>query len=305
VSDFVAFVGTWEQMSAALGTERIAAFRASMEGSPRKIPRLGQVKSRESIERFAAAKGLPARAGTIAASCRWAVELVPAGADKRPRSHLGGLPAMPYGIDWPTWNSRPLSFLATIALEEIPTGDFAGCEQAVPREGTLLFFADLIDWTGEPEPNQPGAPIRVIFIPKGAEVSRRELPTERFHSSSEERVTSLTALREKAVSHRSRLTMPSEMPGLDYFQRIVYREIFEKVSRSQGRARIRGQLFGHPTDTMQDDPRERGQDLLLQLRADRDTGFMFADGGDLYFLLTEQFANEPDWKHIVAVGASG
>lgn len=78
-------------------------------------------------------------------------------------SHLGGLPSLPSGTDWPrASDGEPLHFLAQIACGELPpTGG------VLPESGVLFFFgrsdADM-DWgVGDPRDD-----CRVIFRPGAA-----------------------------------------------------------------------------------------------------------------------------------------
>jgi hypothetical protein len=58
----------------------------------------------------------------------------------RERSRLGGVPELPPGFDWPTWNGRELEFLAQVDLAEVAAVD---AETVLPRSGLMLFFYDL------------------------------------------------------------------------------------------------------------------------------------------------------------------
>jgi hypothetical protein len=82
-------------------------------------------------------------------------------------SHLGGLPSLPQGYDWPRApNGAALHFLAQIDLAKLPAGgvvDFRGDPlRDFPREGAIYFFADCATY-GLWE--QPDAAHRVIYAP--------------------------------------------------------------------------------------------------------------------------------------------
>jgi uncharacterized protein YwqG len=82
-------------------------------------------------------------------------------------SHLGGLPSLPRGLEWPrASNGPPLHFLAQIDLAAVPPSgmvDFSGkALPEFPREGALYFFADCATfgiW------EQPEASHRVLYAP--------------------------------------------------------------------------------------------------------------------------------------------
>ncbi len=57
-------------------------------------------------------------------------------------SKFGGAPDVPQGFEWPTWNDKPLGFLAQINLEEVAAFDV---EELLPKSGLLLFFFFALD----------------------------------------------------------------------------------------------------------------------------------------------------------------
>ena len=85
----------------------------------------------------------------------------PPGHFPKTSSHLGGLPELPSGSDWPcTSDGTPLHFLAQIDCADLPS-----VEQILPKDGVLFFFARVdaeMIW-GEGDPSDD---CRVIFAPK-------------------------------------------------------------------------------------------------------------------------------------------
>ena len=83
-------------------------------------------------------------------------------------SHLGGLPSLPPGMEWPRSPERvPFHFLAQIDLATVPASgivDFLGRPlPEFPREGALYFFADCATfgiW------EKPEASHRVLYAPE-------------------------------------------------------------------------------------------------------------------------------------------
>ncbi len=75
-------------------------------------------------------------------------------------SHLGGLPALPPGIEWPrTGRGLPLHFLAQLDCADLPPTD-----GVLPDHGMLFFFARIdeeMSW-GQGDPRDD---CRVIFAP--------------------------------------------------------------------------------------------------------------------------------------------
>jgi len=91
----------------------------------------------------------------------------PGSSDLDSFSHLGGLPSLPEGVEWPRApNGAALHFLAQIDLSTLPAGgivDFQGKPlPEFPREGALYFFADCATY-GLWE--QPEAAHRVLYSP--------------------------------------------------------------------------------------------------------------------------------------------
>lgn len=108
---------------------------------------------------------------------------VPASDGVRSRLHGGGL--LPPGEPWPrTGDERALTFLAAVDLSEL-TRTIPG-DDALPRNGWLLFFADIDDpeeagtskWYGEPVPNVPGSPARVLRVAGGADPVAADAPPD-------------------------------------------------------------------------------------------------------------------------------
>jgi hypothetical protein len=82
-------------------------------------------------------------------------------------SHLGGVPSLPEGMEWPrAQNGSALHFLAQIDLSTLPASgivDFQGKPlPEFPREGALYFFADCATYALW---EQPQAAHRVLYSP--------------------------------------------------------------------------------------------------------------------------------------------
>jgi len=168
----------------------------------------------------------------------------------------------------------------------------------------LLFFADLVDWTGEPESARPGNAVRVIAV-KDARGVPTAPPAPTAWSEINDCEIELPTLNPVPMAFRPRLTLPAPMGDLDYWGNIVYETLVERVNRAQGRRVLRTQWLGHPVDSIPDPP-EENQHLLLGLNHDPRSGFMFADGGGIHYTATTtQAIREGDWNEITATGMSG
>ena len=77
------------------------------------------------------------------------------------RSHFGGVPGLPEGVEWPERSGRPLDFLARLSLAELQA---AQSLPWLPPVGALLFFYDCEDqpWGFEPADRSGW---RVLLVP--------------------------------------------------------------------------------------------------------------------------------------------
>ena len=82
------------------------------------------------------------------------------------RSRLGGEGRLPVGADWPTWDDTPLTFVAEIALGELPA------VQPLPPDGSLLIFMALETVGFE----NPMAGTRVLYVPEGQPIQTAPHP---------------------------------------------------------------------------------------------------------------------------------
>ncbi len=87
-------------------------------------------------------------------------------------SKLGGLPALPRGLEWPRHGKTrlPLHFLAQIDLSRLPQTPLPGSRPGhrLPVKGVLFFFADIEEemlWDFEPRNTMEDA-TRVLFAPE-------------------------------------------------------------------------------------------------------------------------------------------
>lgn len=83
------------------------------------------------------------------------------------RSYFGGLPFLESADQWPIWDSRPLSLVCMLDLEEL-----AAVERLdfLPEDGVLNFFADTrSDALWGDEPADAGR-CRVIYVRTGSQI---------------------------------------------------------------------------------------------------------------------------------------
>lgn len=75
------------------------------------------------------------------------------------QSRVGGVPHLPFDVDWPCHGSKPLTFLAQIRMSQLPPIS----RPQMPTSGVLYFFC-LDGWTGSHDPKERSA-LRVLYEP--------------------------------------------------------------------------------------------------------------------------------------------
>lgn len=232
-------------------------------------------------------------------------------------SRLGGWPDMPKGTQWPTWDSRPMSFLAQINLEEAHA---ESPHLRVPKEGLLLFFLGCSDETydneddnreryftdmmlgSEPE-HRDGW--KVIYVPKSSDLVRtpwKSAPYPELHNPA------------VCLPEAGGRTFPDESTAI--FSELGFtdaeQECYNAILKLTGPAdedekAWTNQLMGHPMliqftppelfcaaassglnpwSSLDDKEVQKASSewcLLLQLTSDPNADFCWGDGGHLYF----------------------
>jgi uncharacterized protein YwqG len=221
-------------------------------------------------------------------------------------SKLGGLPDLPRGVEWPTWNDLPQSFLVQLRLADVQPflrGALAG---ALPEQGMLWFFYDAQQETFGTEPAERGG-WRVLFLDDARPALRRRAAPAALPVESRFRACALQFASELTFAEQP----PLEIAGLawsDADQERYDLLLSHLAPRSSGTPRHR--LLGFP-DTIQDDMRlqcelaSRGVTdaddprvealapganawrLLLQIDSDPHAGMRWASDGTLYYWLRQ------------------
>ena len=216
-------------------------------------------------------------------------------------SKIGGSPEASPALEWPSWNGKPMAFLAQIDLAELG-GDLA--IDGLPATGSLYFFYDQEQSTWGFDPKDRGS-WRVLYLQGNADRVSLAAPKGLAESG---------VFGEKRVAIRHISSFPSLerllVDGID-----VSPEVLDEIE-GQWIAAFGGapqhQIGGFPSviqgDSMElecqlashglycgdasgyADPRaqELGEGsadwrLLLQLDSDDDIGMMWGDCGMLYF----------------------
>lgn len=227
----------------------------------------------KDLDAALASAGLDRLAGAVRLHTSYWLRDDPAGAGQ-----LGGRCSLPPSVSWPTWQQRPLDFLARVSLPS-------------PSAVDLLFFFDTerLPW-GHSESHLGAA--RVVPIPRSTE------------SSGGVRVsaTQISELPDPFGLHCESLSLsPDELLRLG------------ALRRSLLPARPYHHLFGEPA-SVQEDPRATcglmadrlgwaGQSwlLLLQLDSDDGLGWNWGDEGRLFFCIGDQDLSAGEFGRCWAV----
>ena len=184
----------------------------------------------------------------VAADAQWGIVLGPGGAGV---SRLGGAPVLAAGTPWPHADDRPLTHLATIALDELPAVD--GREH-LPDDGLLSFFAELAakpSWSR----SSPDDETRARARRRHPHARRRARRTSRHRRA-------MRSIEQRVAAGRPPATAASSRYGRRRARQHVVERLAEAVNGPTSR-----QLLGHPWP-VQEDPREPGQIVLFHIADD-------------------------------------
>lgn len=150
-------------------------FRAAFAGEGARLAAWSEAREREDFRQAATKAGVEAHAEEL---FRWQRPAIRLRADEYEdplevgASKLGGLPDLPLGVPWPSWNDRPLTFVAQFQLAELAPYDTEG---ALPKSGILSFFYDP-----DLEAGRGGARVLCSDVPV-SELRRASAPDARFN----------------------------------------------------------------------------------------------------------------------------
>lgn len=224
---------------------------------------------------------------------------------KATNSKFGGVPALPARVEWPSWSGTNLMFLAQVNLKELQA---ATPRAELPGTGLLLFFYDLNQSTAGFDPKDKGS-WRVIYTDGETAPARwpAKLPAE-------------ARLKEAALRFQAVPTLPvvaQKVAGYEEldaklqerFDAIVY----EYLERNKPMHQLLGNAVPIQGDNMPlecqlvsnglycgdgtgyNDPRAEklgagAKDwvLLAMIDTDEPRGWMWGDGGCLYFWIRQE-----------------
>ncbi len=224
---------------------------------------------------------------------------------------IGGNPALPDGMEWPTWVGRgPLTFIAAVDCATLPR-EFVTIP--LPDAGTLLFFyfdGRYASDEGHPAMTEDVGGCRVIFVPAGDPVAERTAPAglgpyprrdvfaqvvatapEREHILLDQTETASGVSLADAVES----VLGPGRAGTDVFGELTW-EVNGDIPQHQvgGFASpvqdaVENEIAAAVLEGEWSDPRLSEEAarwvLLAQFDSDEDTGMLWGDVGTLYWLI--------------------
>lgn len=218
-------------------------------------------------------------------------------------SQVGGSPLLPKEFEWPcTNNGRPLEFLIQIHLDDLV--EFEEIAAQLPKEGLLSFFYDTVDqpWGYEPEHSDSW---RVFYFEKADELVETEPPKslveplDSLHISWTEELSYPDTASEDSETLNEDEVEEYETFLEDHYQGEPMHRLLGYPQFIQGDWRVQCQLASNGIDCGEDSPKYRREcDIqleaskswisLLQLDSDDELGFMWGDGGRIYYCITKE-----------------
>ncbi len=232
-------------------------------------------------------------------------------------SRLGGWPDLPEDIAWPTWERRPMGFLAQINLAEV---NDVQPDIRLPKEGLLLFFLGCSDDTYESDElnreaymldlmlgvsSEQKAGWKVIYAKPDMTLQRTvykgDILPEVFQPC-------LLRIMKGGMPLPHETTAAYDCLDLNQDERDNFNEVLDLISEEYAENQLGGYShlvqftppeffcalassgndpYSHPeknTDELKlltEQASEWG--LLLQLTSDENPGFLWGDGGHFYF----------------------
>ncbi len=236
------------------------------------------------------------------------------------RSRLGGKPDLPDDFHWPQWKGRSISFIAQINLCEIEKYKISNY---LPVSGLLYFFYDVADQTiWGYDPDDKGS-FEVVFADVNQDRLRRwdfpeDLPEEsRFDSGLVKFSKEMTVPSSDSIFIEGLNLSDKEINLLSEIQEEVVEEIKNcHINRIMGFPDIiegemetlcalvsDGKYCGGSIEIEEERLLEYLKDaeewrLLLQVDSQDNLGFLWGDGGRLYFWIKESDLRNRDFSKV-------
>jgi uncharacterized protein YwqG len=254
-------------------------------------------KSGPTLEETLSSAGLGRIASPLAALAAPCIRIEPVHTSGGGESRIGGLPRLPAGTAWPSWNGAPLAHLCQLDLTQL--APLAAARELPPR-GLLSFFyvPDQSTWGFDPRDRGSW---QVLYHPEDA-VRELEPPAE---------LPAEGRYRQTSVRFEESLSLPSvgsaavQQLGPSDGEYDALCDLAESAGSPahqllghplpvQGEMELECQLVSHgiycgdesgyrSAEAARLAPGAADWRLLLQLDSDEDRDFMWGDLGRLYF----------------------
>jgi uncharacterized protein YwqG len=231
-------------------------------------------------------------------------------------SKIGGTPDLPEGVEWPSWNGKPMSFIAQVRLADAVTFDAA---EALPKNGILYFFYGAEQSTWGFDPKDRGS-WKVIHFDGDAVKLRRAEPPQALPEHGRFSACSVSFSNELSLPPWESLCVEklrlSDRESDDYFD-LLYGTAEDQVIHKmlghpdpiQGDMQLECQLVFHGLYTgdasgYEDSRRaelEKGAEdwqLLLQIDSDDNAQMTWGDAGRLYFWIRKQDLQKRNFENV-------
>jgi uncharacterized protein YwqG len=217
-------------------------------------------------------------------------------------SRFGGIPDLPIDFKWPSYKGLPLAFIGQIDLSAVPAVEGG----ALPRTGTLAFFYDVESMKWGFDPADRGCS-HVAYFEAAVPLRQSRLPAK----------TAMSTPCELSFTPHIDLPAPGDLVLEEIYNQLTdeHLEAYEAIA-SALHSDCYHHLLGHP-QIVQNDMRLECQlvtnginmgsagpeidapsaalkpgasdwELLLQLDSDNAPGWMWGDGGRIYFWIRKQ-----------------
>jgi len=190
-------------------------------------------------------------------------------------SHLGGLPDLPEGVDWPRVQGWPMSFVAQFRLDDLAAFD---ADHALPSEGVMSFFVfDAL-------PPKTKGPFEllcvahaVLYFADASRLRRAGVPADLFYPPA------ATA----AVKCHTTFQLPSPMTPDHTALGVGISSVRMPTPAWIGRSGSPSQLLGYDLYYGYDAPPEAGTRNLFRCTSDRQATLNFGDAQDIAFRIAD------------------
>ncbi len=261
-----------------------------------------------NLEQLLVDAGLGRHAADLAALARDSVHIEPRRVELTDlplgASRFGGVPDLPVGFVWPTYQGRPHAFLAQIRLSDVPATDALG----LPATGWLAFFYELESFSWGFDPEDRGCS-HVAYFDLPPNLLQRTPPPAGADEGATFHACALSFAERVDLPDAGDFVTAAVFERMTESERSAYGEVCSSTAPSsyhhlggqpqliQNDMRLECQLASNGFNAGTPEGYEEGEELLpgaadwellLQVDTDDTPEWMWGDVGRLYFWLRKQ-----------------